>query len=125
VLIVQLACVYFFSGVYKLLEPAWRSGFVMYFVNNDLVWSLTPSLSSRLPVEVHRLTSWATIAWEIAFPLLIALKGLRAITLWIGVLFHVLSFFTLEVGHFALYALAFYPVFVPWERLTGRGRDPS
>jgi hypothetical protein len=116
VLIVQLACVYFFSGVYKLLEPAWRSGYVMYFVNHDLVWSLTPGLSSRLPVEVHRLIAWATVAWEVAFPLLIALKGLRAVTLWIGVAFHVLSFFTLEVGHFALYALAWYAIFVPWER---------
>ena len=42
------------------------------------------------------------------------------ITLVIGVIFHVLTFFTLEVGAFALYSLVFYVVFVPWERLSHR-----
>ena len=41
-----------------------------------------------------------------------------AVALWLGVAFHVITFFTLEVGHFALYSLAFYAVFVPWERVT-------
>jgi Vitamin K-dependent gamma-carboxylase len=123
VLIVQLACVYFFTGVYKIASPQWRSGFVMYFVNHDLTWSLAPDLTSRLPIALHRLTSWITIAWELAFPLLIALRGTRAAALLLGVVFHLVTFFTLEVGHFGLYSLAFYPVFVPWERW--RSRDPK
>jgi hypothetical protein len=122
-MIVQLACLYFFTGVYKVISPQWRSGFVMYFVNRDLIWSLAPDLTGRLPVAVDRLTSWITIAWELAFPLLIALKGTRAVALWIGVFFHVVTFFTLEVGHFGLYSLAFYPLFVPWEKWCSR--DPK
>jgi hypothetical protein len=64
--------------------------------------------------------AWVTIAWELGFPVLVALKGTRAATLWLGVIFHALTFVTLEVGAFALYAIACYAVFVPWERYAGR-----
>ena len=116
VLLVQLASVYVFSGVYKLLSAGWQNGYVMYFVNHDLEWCLTPNLSPHLPVFVHRLSSWVAVGWELAFPLLIAFRRSRAFALWLGVIFHVLTLFTLEVGHFATYSLAFYVLFVPWER---------
>jgi hypothetical protein len=116
VLIVQFACLYAFSAVYKLLSPGWQSGYVMYFVNHDLEWCLTPGLSPLLPVFAHRLSSWAAVVWELGFPLLIAFRRTRAATLWVGVVFHVLTLLTLEVGHFATYSLAFYVLFVPWER---------
>jgi hypothetical protein len=116
VLIVQLSCLYFFSAIYKLMSPGWRNGYVMYFVNHDLEWSLTPNLSPLLPVFVHRMSSWVAIGWELAFPVLIALRRTRTLCLWMGVAFHVITFATLEVGHFATYSLAFYAVFVPWER---------
>ena len=120
VLLVQLSCVYVFSGVYKLLSPGWQTGYVMYFVNHDLEWCLTPNLSPYLPAFVHRLSAWVAVAWELGFPLLIAFRRTRAIALWLGVVFHVLTLFTLEVGHFALYSLAFYVMFVPWEKVPVR-----
>ncbi|HEY1190107.1 MAG TPA: HTTM domain-containing protein [Gemmata sp.] len=123
VLLVQFVCLYGFSAVYKLLSPGWQSGYVMYFVNHDLEWSLTPALSPYLPAFLHRLSSWVAIAWELAFPVLLAFRRTRALCLWVGVAFHVITFFTLEVGHFALYSLAFYVLFVPWER-RGRRTPP-
>jgi hypothetical protein len=122
VLLVQLVCLYFFSGVYKLVHPDWQTGWVMYFANNNLTWSLTPGLMGSLPAAVHRLSAWVTIAWELTFPALIALRATRTTALLLGVTFHVVTFFTLEVGHFALYSLAWYAIFVPWERL-GRDRN--
>lgn len=116
VLVVQFVCLYSFSAVYKLVSPGWQSGYVMYFVNHDLEWSLTPNLSPYLPVFLHRVSSWLAIAWELAFPLMLAWRRTRALCLWMGVAFHLITFFTLEVGHFALYSLAFYVLFVPWER---------
>ena len=113
VLLVQLVCVYVFSGIHKLLSPGWQSGYVMYYVNHDLEWSLTPNLSPYLPVFAHRLSAWVAVGWELSFPLLIAFRRTRAVALWLGVIFHVLCFFTLEVGHFALYSLAFYAMFLP------------
>jgi hypothetical protein len=123
VLIVQLACIYFFSGIHKLLYPQWRDGWVMYYVNHDLAWSLVPNLTSLLPVMAHRLSTWVTLAWEIGFPFLIAYYRTRIATLWLGVVFHVLTLITLEVGAFAVYSLVFYVVFVPWERLCRRAGD--
>lgn len=116
VLLVQFVCLYGFSAVYKLLSPGWQTGYVMYFVNHDLEWSLTPNLSPYLPAFLHRLSSWVAIAWELGFPVMLAFRRTRAACLWAGVVFHVLTFLTLEVGHFALYSLAFYVLFVPWER---------
>jgi hypothetical protein len=121
VLFVQLAVLYFFNGYYKVISPQWRSGYVMYFASHDLAWSLYPGVAARVPVWVHQLTAWVTLVWELGFPVLAVLKGTRAVTLALGVLFHLGTFVTLEVGHFALYAVAFYAAFVPWERLR---RDP-
>lgn len=116
VLFVQLAALYFFGGLYKVMSPTWRSGYVMYFVGHDLSWSLTPAQSSRLPVWAHQLTAWVTLVWELGFPVLAVLKGTRVAALALGVLFHIATFFTLEVGAFALYAIACYAPLVPWER---------
>jgi hypothetical protein len=121
VLLVQLAVLYFFSGYYKIISPQWRSGYVMYFASHDLAWSLYPGVAARVPVWVHRLTAWVTLAWELGFPLLVMLKGTRTVTLALGVLFHLGTLVTLEVGHFALYSIACYTAFVPWERLVSRG----
>ena len=40
---------YFFSGIYKLLSPQWRTGYVMYFVNHNLSWSLMPEVTQHCP----------------------------------------------------------------------------
>ena len=116
VLFVQLAVLYFFSGWYKFISPQWQSGYVMYFVNHDLAWSLAPAYTSLAPVWVHKLSAWVTLVWELGFPVLAVMKGTRAATLCLGVLFHLGTFVTLEVAHFALYAIACYAMFVPWER---------
>jgi hypothetical protein len=117
VLLVQLTVLYFFSGVYKLLSEQWRSGYVMYYAAHDLAWCLTPAQSSRMPVWFHQISGWVTLFWELGFPLLVAMRGTRAIALGLGVIFHAGTFLTLEVGAFALYAIACYAAFVPWERL--------
>ncbi len=117
VLFVQLAVMYFFCGYYKGISPLWRSGFAMYWTSHDLAWSLCPSAADQFPVWLHRLSALVTLVWELGFPVLAVLKRTRTATLALGVLFHVGTLFTMEVGHFALYSLACYAVFVPWERL--------
>ncbi len=116
VLLVQLSCLYAFSALCKLCWPGWHTGDVMYYVNHDLEWCLTPNLSPLLPAFVHRLSAWVAIGWELSFPVLIAFRRTRAAALGLGVAFHLLTLFTLEVGHFATYSLAFYAMFLPWER---------
>jgi hypothetical protein len=119
-LFVQLAVLYFFSGYYKIISPSWRSGYAMYYVAHELSWSTTPQLSVLIPVWCHQVLSWGTLVWELGFPILALLPGTRTVTLALGVFFHVLTLITLEVGHFAVYAIAAYAIFVPWERWYGR-----
>ncbi|HUR56000.1 MAG TPA: HTTM domain-containing protein, partial [Gemmataceae bacterium] len=125
VLFVQLAVLYFFSGWYKIISPQWRSGYVMYFVNHDLAWCTTPAYTSLAPVWVHQLSAWVTLVWELGFPVLAVMKGTRTATLALGVFFHLGTFVTLEVAHFALYAIACYAMFVPWERWRKRPAPPG
>lgn len=125
VLFVQLAVLYFFSGYYKVISPLWRNGYVMYWASHDLYWSLYPGTAARLPVWVHQLSAWVTLVWELGFPILAMLKGTRAATLILGVIFHLGTLFTLEVGMFALYSVVCYTAFAPWERLSGRTPPPG
>ncbi len=116
---VQLAVLYFFSGYYKFLCPSWQTGYAMYYVAHELSWSTAPALNTAAPLWAHRVMSWGTLVWELGFPVLALLPGTRTVTLALGVFFHVLTLFTLEIGHFALYAVAAYAMFVPWERWFG------
>lgn len=116
---VYLCCMYFFSGICKMQSPAWRSGFAMVNVNENLAWSMAPSLTGALPELVHRLSAWITLIFELGFPLFIAYHRTRAFALILGIIFHIVSFFTLEIGAFALYSLACYAAFVPWEKGFG------
>jgi len=53
------------------------------------------------------------------------MKRTRAVTLILGVLFHLGTLVTLEVGFFALYSIACYTAFAPWERLREVSREPK
>jgi uncharacterized membrane protein YphA (DoxX/SURF4 family) len=115
-LIVQLAVMYFMNGYYKAMGPGWRDGSVMYYVANNPSWAHFSPDFLPLPIEGWKSLAWATVVWELLFPLLVALPTTRAVTLWVGVLFHVGTLVHLEVGLFPMYALCYYVPFVPWER---------
>jgi hypothetical protein len=125
ILFVQLAVLYFFGGLYKAMSPLWWNGYVMYWVSHDLYWSLWPGPASRLPVWLHQLSALVTLIWELGFPVLAVLKRTRAVTLILGVIFHLGTLFTLEIGCFALYAIACYTAFAPWESLRRVSCEPK
>jgi hypothetical protein len=70
-----------------------------------------------VPVWALRLSAQVVLLWELLFPVLVLWPRGRAFALALGALFHLVTLLTLEVGMFALYALACYAAFVPWERL--------
>jgi hypothetical protein len=121
-LMIQLALMYFMNGYYKSMGPAWRDGSVMIDVANNPTWAHFSPDYLPLPDEALKGLAWATVAWELFFPLLVLLPLTRAATLWVGVFFHVGTLVHLEVGLFPLYALCYYMPFVRWERYrTSRG----
>jgi hypothetical protein len=126
-LVVQLAVMYFMNGYYKAMGPQWRDGSVMYYVANNPSWAHFSPDYLPLPMEGWRGLAWATVAWELLFPVLVALPTTRAATLGVGVFFHVGTLVHLEVGLFPLYALCYYVPLVPWGRFraaTSPGSTP-
>lgn len=68
------------------------------------------------------------LAWELLFPVAVFCKRTRWILLAFGVLFHVMTLFTMNI--FFPHMLAMYVVFINWEKVaryarrwTGRERD--
>lgn len=123
VILLQLSCIYFVSGVHKFSSPMWRSGSVMWNVCHDLNWSLIPGIADLIPMPIYRLSAWVTLWWELGFPFLILYPFTRKLALWLGVLFHLGTAATLEVSLFPWWSIALYVPFLPWERL--RCRHPA
>jgi len=115
-LFVQLAAIYFFSGVQKLAAPDWRSGNTLDYILADPALARWPYAQQFLPYWLTRVATWTVLAWEIGFPLLVALPLLRPWALWMGVAFHVALGLTTELGMFPIYALTLYVPLLPWEK---------
>jgi uncharacterized membrane protein YphA (DoxX/SURF4 family) len=63
--------------------------------------------------------TYVSVWWEALFPLLVLNRYTRPVALWFGILFHLGIWFTIEVGWFGFYTMAFYGVWVPdrfWPR---------
>ena len=126
-LMIQLAVMYFMNGYYKAMGPQWQDGSVMYYVAHNPSWAHFSPDCLPLPDGALRALAWATVLWELLFPMLVALPVTRAATLWVGVFFHVGTLVHLEVGFFPMYALCYYVPTLPWERLrrvTSPGSTP-
>jgi hypothetical protein len=108
---------YFMNGVHKALGPQWLDGSVMHNVFGNVGWSRWPSV---LPGWAESLAGWVTLAWELAFPVLVLRPTTRTIALWVGAIFHVATGIGLELGMFQLYALCLYVPLLPWERWADR-----
>ena len=118
-LFVQLAVLYFMNGYYKALGDQWKNGTAMHYIVYDLTWHRF-SPPDNIPLIVLKIATWGTVIWELSFPVMMAFPAFRKPVLWIGVCFHVATFFELEVGAFALYSLCIYVPMVPWERYARR-----
>lgn len=117
-MLVQMAVMYFTNGLYKLQGTMWWEGSVMHYVNHDLGWARWSA--PAMPYWATRCLTWGALIWEAGFPLWIMLRQTRTAALLIGVLFHLVTFFHLEIAAFPLYALCLYAPLAPWERLSRR-----
>jgi uncharacterized membrane protein YphA (DoxX/SURF4 family) len=120
-LFIQLALTYCCNGLMKLMGPDWKDGSAMHWVMGDLALVRWSPNQLPLPDWLLRATTWAVMAWEISFPILVWNPRLRPWVLALGVLFHLSNLVLIEVGMFPLYMLCLYLPFLPGERLRKRG----
>jgi hypothetical protein len=115
-LFIQMVVIYFANGAYKFAGSAWREGNLLYYVLGNLGWTRFSPAQLSLPELLIQILTWTTLFWELLFPLLVLAPRLRAVTLWLGVFFHIGTGVFLQLGPFPLYMICLYLPLVPWER---------
>ncbi len=121
----QVALIYGSSGLWKLFGSAWRDGTAVYY-------TLNINIFHRFPYQVPDSFSWflslatyATIAWEIAFPVLVMFRRTRWLALLSGVALHLGLWVALEVGPFSWVMMAAYVAFLEWPSERTRVSPPA
>lgn len=115
---IQLVIVYFFTGIDKVrgVRPGgdwgdWMGGRAVGLALNHGTIARFEFLTGW-PLWMFAPATWITLAWEIAFPLLVLWRRTRWYALSIGVLLHVGIFATMEVTHFSWTTLSYYWLFI-------------
>jgi hypothetical protein len=115
----QVAVVYFTSGVFKLLGPAWRSGSAVHYTTGQNLYGRIFHVFA-LPATVDwtlTVLTYATLFWELSFPFLLLHRHTRRIALGAGIAIHAGIWATMEVGPFTWMMLAAYVAFLDPHRL--------
>jgi hypothetical protein len=109
---IQVCIIYAYSGWMKLAGPKWWRGEAVWdvLINHQLArWDF--SWVASFPVIITLLT-YATIAWEVYFPILVWIKPLKRLTLLGGVLLHLGIGVALNIPYFAAVMISTYILFL-------------
>ncbi len=123
---IQLCLIYLTTGLVKLkgngwgtFQGTWWDGTSIHNVLNYVTMTRWSFAQLPLPFWLTRTMSYVSVWWEILFTPLVLFRRTRPWALWFGVLFHLGIWFTIEVGWFSFYTIAYYGAWVPdafWER---------
>jgi hypothetical protein len=127
---IQLALVYFFTGVAKLGWD-WIDGEAVYWVLNDFTLTRWPYHCLPVPIFVCQMLSWMTLIFEIGFSFFVAVAAphrlvvhvrrfrlavtvpaLRPWVLLVGLALHLGVLIHTEVGWFSPATVAWYALFL-------------
>jgi hypothetical protein len=131
---IQIICVYLFTGLMKLggsyldgngslswaliWKQDWLNGEAVYWVLNDFSLTRWPYARLPMPLLACRLLSWATLVFEIGFPVFVLFRRTRWWLLWCGVAFHLGILVHTEVGWFSPLSLCWYVLFLSGDLLV-------
>jgi hypothetical protein len=119
----QLCIIYLTTGIAKLRGHSWIDGTAIHYVINDVTMARWSYAQLPLPFWITATLTYATLSWEVLFPLLVLWRRTRAWALWFGVMLHLGIYLMIEVGWFSFYMIAMYAVWIPdrwWESRRGR-----
>ena len=108
----QMAVIYFTSGLFKVLSPAWRDGSAIHWVLNLNSFHRFPWVPGPAVEPLLSLLTWGTLLFELAFPVLVMWRPTRTITVLAGIGLHLGMGVTLELGLFSWVMLAGYIAFL-------------
>jgi len=110
---IQIAFMYFTSGVQKLFGNYWLNGEALLLVLNRPEFSL-PFLFENLAENTFwlKLGTWCALGYQLLFPFVIWIKRLRPWILVMGLIFHLFILIFMGITDFALILIAAYTVFI-------------
>ena len=111
---IQMAVMYLTSGLFKLIGPGWRSGSTVYYATTQNIYGRVLHVYP-LPQGIDWILtalSYATVLWEITFPLMMLHRVTRTAAILIGIGTHLGIGATMEVGPFSLMMLLCYSAFI-------------
>lgn len=102
----QWMVIYGMTGIEKLAGRSWHSGNALYYALSLRTFQRFPELTDALLASglvqvLLKLATWATLAWELLFPLLVLSGRTRRATLIVGVVLHAGIALTMMVGTFS------------------------
>ena len=123
---IQIAAVYFFSGIAKWDSGSWHRGSALYYslsTNNYARsdWLVAPFLDGRWGYDLTQVGTAVTLYWEVWFWLLVLWRPTRWLALVVGVLMHAGTHIFLMVAYFSSISVWAYFSYLPYdwvERLT-------
>jgi hypothetical protein len=112
----QIAVVYGSSGLWKLANTPWRDGSAVHWVLNLNGFHRFPWAIPAVVEPGLALLTWGTVAFELAFPVLVCFRRTRAAAVLGGIGLHLGLGLTLELGPFSILMIASYAAFLDPER---------
>jgi hypothetical protein len=108
----QVALIYLNSGLWKFNGELWRDGSAVHYATALNVFHRFPSDVPAALDWLSTVGTYATLIWEIGFPLMVLHPWTRRFALIVGVLLHIGMGVTLELGPFSAIMIASYVAFL-------------
>lgn len=124
ILIVQICFIYFSTGIVKYGE-AWKQGYAVKILASDMWYSgkIAPFFANN--EFLYTILTYATLFFEITFPIFILINYKDNILRYIGIIFligfHISIFFINDVGNFSITGIAVAFLLLPssfWKSLN-------
>ncbi len=109
---IQIAMMYAVAGIYKLKGEMWLNGTALMYIFNNPEYSL-PYFSGWMGQQLWLIyvVTYATLAFQLLFPLFIWFVPLRKYVLWTGSLFHIAIALFMGIPDFGIIMLIMYILF--------------
>jgi hypothetical protein len=118
--LIQLSLVYFVAAIYKVSGTQWLSGDAFYYTVHITHFASDFWTSERMLRLgwIGALITWAGLAYQLLFPVMIWLKRGRHLFLIAGIIFHLFIGTFLHLWDFALAMIFCYAIFIPEKTIS-------
>lgn len=113
IILVQICVLYFFSTFYKLIDEHWVSGEAMMYISqvDAFSGSTMKALFAENPT-LSKIATWAVLAYQGLFPMLVWMKRVKTPLLIVGVLFHLSISIFMGIFAFGIIMIITYILFL-------------